>query len=136
MIADEPIVTEGPGVYPEDETVATKDLPYAMKLYRWLNEHGARVSYRAIEGGSLIGALGGTMQLVTRKELPEEMGKAILMRIPSGNVEFIELAAPRAPHIYTAVQRYGYVYVRHVVGYSPGSDDFRQRWVVLVRAVS
>ena len=47
MIADEPIVTEGPGVYPEDETVATKDLPYAMKLYRWLNEHGARVSYRA-----------------------------------------------------------------------------------------
>ena len=50
MIADEPIVTEGPD-YPEDEAVAIKDLPYAMKLYRWLNEHGARVSYRAIEGG-------------------------------------------------------------------------------------
>lgn len=129
-------VTEGPSHfsdYPEDEAVVPKDLPYAMKLDRWLREHGVKTTFRAIVGGSKIGMIEGSIQLVTRKDLPEDMGQMIVTRCGK-DVEFIELSVPIARMVYTAVQKVGNVWVRHIVDYSIGSDDFRQRWDVLVRA--
>lgn len=130
-------VTEGPAVpygYPEDETVAVADFPYAMKLDRWLLSNGVRARFRAIEGGSWIGGVQGTIQLITCKDLPEDMGRAIVTRC-GREVEFVEMRVPQSPHLYASVQKVGGVWVRHIIDYEIGSDDYRQRWDVLVRSI-
>src|ERR1700679_2363634 len=127
-------VTEDLGsYYSGDEAVALKDLPYAMRLARWLREHGVKTTFCAVIWGSKIGIIEGSIQLVTRKDLPEDMGQMIVTRCGK-DVEFIEMLVPNARMLYTPVQKVGNVWVRHIVDYSVASDDFRQRWDVLVRA--
>lgn len=141
MIADEPIkavVTEGPGIgysFPQDEAVAEKDFPYAMRLSLWLRRNGVKVEFHATPPGSSI-ALGaeGTVQLVTKKDLPEKMGQAIVTRLGC-HVAFLELPIPNSPNLYVSWHKSSGVWVRHIVDYSIVSDDFRQRWDVLVKAV-
>jgi hypothetical protein len=117
---------------PDDEAVLLKDTPYAMRLAAWLHNHHITVEFE--QGARRLGDDPRFIQLDTRKDVPEEMGKAIMTRL-GPKVTFGELSLNERHTLECASwQRASNVWVRHLVGYSVYTDDFRQRWDVLVRA--
>ena len=117
---------------PSDEGLQLKDTPYAMRLASWLHSHEIEVQF--LPGSITLGSGPAFNQLDTRLDIPEKMGEAIVTRF-GRKVTFGELALNQRHTLdFVGFQRSGNVWVRHIVAYSIRSDDFRQRWDVLVRA--
>lgn len=115
----------------DDAALLLKDAPYAMRLASWLHSHDVEVEF---EAGPQTLSSGPFNQLDTRRDIPEKMGEAIVCRF-GRKVTFGELSLnPRHTMEFVGFQRSGNVWVRQLIFYEIRSDDFRQRWDVLVRS--
>lgn len=129
-------IAEGPAVsWRDDDEVTLDQCPFAYRLQRALSKLGVAVqSYRPMKVGEPIRADGYT-QLHLKKDNPEGLAEEIKGRFGI-NVQFAELAIPPNGVQCVTWQKAGEVWVRHIVAYLPQDDSTRQRWDVLVKAIS
>jgi hypothetical protein len=146
-VVEDLAVVEGPvtqtlsGVTSRELELQT--MPMAFQLDEWFRRHGVIVApleeldNKHGQGG--VSEPGRLVHLWTQLNVDKSAGGEVLaetiVKRFGAEIAFSQLVIPRSSVECAGYSRSGNVWVRHVVCYQIASDEFAQRWDVLVKAV-